>query len=116
MKDSQKVGLTVAGLAVLALYLLNKKGLLHEAVTTTIGGVTVTPQNTILPDPVTGAPQFDSTIAATVPEQEAFAIAPIDSNGNITFTPSNPKGCTCPIGYILWHDAGSGRYECLPTS
>jgi hypothetical protein len=115
MTNGQKLGIGLAALGAILLALLHRKGLLHESVSIKVGGVPISPQGTIPPDPITGAPQFDSTIPATVPEQEAFAIPPIDGNGNVTFDVTNPKGASCPIGYQLWKDAASGRYECLPS-
>ncbi len=111
MTHGQKFGLLLAGLAAILLWLLNRKGLLHESVVSKI----ITPQGTVLSDPLTGAPQFDHRIAATIPVNEEFAIAPIDGNGNVTFELKVPQRASCPQGYRLWHDAASpGRYECIP--
>lgn len=111
MTDGQKLGLGLSALAAFLLWLLNRNGLLHEAVTAKI----ITPQGTVLSDPVTGAPQFDHTIASTIPVNEEFAIAPIDGNGNVTFDLKVPQRASCPRGYQLWRDVATGRYECIPN-
>ena len=109
-------GLILAALALLLLWLFSKKGLLHESVTHTVGGVTVTPSNTITPDPATGYPRYDTRFPETVPEAEAFAIAPIDVNGRITEHPSSPSRCTCPVGYDKWVNSADSSVWCLPTA
>jgi len=109
--DGQKLGIGLTGLAALLLWLLNRKGLLHEAVTAKI----ITPQGTILSDPVTGAPQFDSTVQATVPVNEEFAVPPIDGDGKVTYAVRIPTKASCPSGYVLWKDAATGHYECIPS-
>lgn len=111
MTDGQKLGLGLTGVAVFLLWLLNRKGLLHESVTAKI----ITSQGTVLSDPVTGAPQFDHTVPSTVPPNEEFAIAPIDGDGTVTFNIRQPRKASCPSGYQLWKDAASGRYECIPS-
>lgn len=110
MTHGQRFGLILAGLAALLLWLLNRKGLLHEAVSANI----ITPQGTVLSDPLTGAPQFDHRVASTIPLNEEFAIAPIDGNGNVTFELKVPQRATCPEGYQMWKDVATGRYECIP--
>jgi hypothetical protein len=110
MTDEQKFGTLVAGAAVFLLWLLNRKGLLHESVSAKI----ITPQGTILSDPATGAPQFDHRVAATIPPNEEFAVAPIDGDGAVTWSLRIPQRASCPTGYRLWRDAANGRYECIP--
>ena len=110
MTSGQKFGLALAGLAALILWLLNRKGLLHESVSARI----ITPQGTILSDPLTGAPQFDSRVAVTVPANEEFAIPPIDGNGVVTFDLKIPQRASCPTGYQLWKNVATGSYECIP--
>src|SRR5947209_5452613 len=105
MKRESIFGLVIAGLAGLILWLLNRKGLLHESVSSKLGGVTVTTGNTITPDPATGFPQYDTSQPSTVPAAEAFAVKPIDISGpagpggNVTQFPTNPLTATCPVGY-----------------
>lgn len=100
----------LGGFALLLAYLLkNAKSLLHEQVTSSI----ITPQGTITPDPLTGAPRFDSTIAATIPANFDSAVAPIAPNGVVTPYPNDPTGATCPAGHLLWKDEATGAYWCL---
>lgn len=85
------------------LWLLTKgQNILHESVTTKF----------VSPDPVTGAPMFDPR-TGDVPANEEAAIPPICGPGPATYTPINPKACTCPAGYQLWKNAAAG-YECIP--
>ena len=116
MSGNEKFGLGMAALAALILYLLQKKGLLHESVTSTIGGVPITSSNTIPPDPATGFPMFDQNVAASIPAGEEFAVMPIASDGTLTWNPSNPKAASCPMGYRMWKNATDGSYECIPFS
>jgi len=113
MKRENIFGLALAAIALFLLWLMNKKGLLHESVSAKIGGATVTTAGTILPDEF-GFPVYDTRYPSTVPETEAFAIAPIDTNGNITQFPKNPRGCTCPIGFSKWRNAADSSLWCLP--
>jgi hypothetical protein len=116
MTEHEKFGLGMAALAALILYLLNRNGLLHESVTSTIiGGLPVTSAGTIQPDPVTGAPMFDQNVGTSIPANEAFAVPPIDWDGKVTFNPTQPKRATCPTGYTLWKNATDGSYECIAT-
>lgn len=102
----------LAGFGALLAYLLkNSSSLLHESVSSSI----VTGAGTVTPDPATGVPQYDTSIASTIPEAEAFAIKPIASDGTLTQYPANPKGASCPIGYQLWHNAHDNSYWCLPV-
>jgi hypothetical protein len=110
MTEQHKFGLGMAALAALILYLLQKKGLLHESVSSTI----LSGSGTVLQDPVTGGPQFDQSIAASIPANEAFAVKPIAADGTVTWNPSDPRRATCPMGYTLWHNATDGSYECIP--
>lgn len=103
-------GLILAAIAVLVLWLLNKKGLLHESVTAGI----ITPQGTITSS-VEGYPQFDATNTATYdPQKYALSVAPIDTNGQITNQPRNRTGATCPIGYSKWVDVVDNSIWCMP--
>jgi|SRR2546429_3212818 len=115
MKRQGIFGLVIAALAVAILYLLNKKGMLHESVTSTIGGVTSSGLGTILPDPQTGFPVYDTRYPSTVPPEEAYAIPPLDTDGNATQFPKNALGCTCPIGFVKWKNAADGSVWCLPV-
>lgn len=83
-------------------------GLLHESVTSRL----VASGAKSLTDPLTGAPSFDAT---NVPDNEEAAFAPIDSNGSVTFHPSNPRGASCPTGSTLWKNNITGGYECIPS-
>lgn len=112
MKRESIFGLILAAIAIALFYLFNKKGLLHEGVSSSI----ITAQGTVIPDMVTGFPQYDTRIPATVPEAEAFALKPLDSLGNATQFPANPMKATCPIGYSKWNNAADGSTWCLPNS
>lgn len=99
-------------IALLLLYFLNKKGLLHESVSTNI----LTPDGTTTQDPVTGYPQYDTNVAQTVPSQIAQAVAPIYTpTGEITSHPPDPTQISCPIGTSPWHNVTDDSYWCLPT-
>jgi hypothetical protein len=110
-KQQETTGyLILAIFGAILLWLLTRgKSILHESVQSAI----LTPQGTVTPDPVTGAPQFDPRI--DVPANEEYAIAPICGPGPATFNPVNPKACSCPSGYVLWKNVGSGGYECIPS-
>lgn len=114
MKREHIFAAVLAAIAIALLYLLNKSGLLHEAVSHKIGGTTVSAAGTIQPDPVTGYPVYDTTQPQTVPETEAFAVAPIDITGKITQFPANPFSATCPIGYRKWKNVADNSIWCLP--
>lgn len=104
--------LILGGLGLLLLWLLSKgNSLLHESVSSSI----LTPYGTVTSDPVTGAPQYDPSIAASIPQNEEAAIPPICGPGAATFTPSNPKACSCPQGYTLWKNVRAMIYECIPS-
>jgi hypothetical protein len=105
-KQQETTGyIIIAIFAGILFWLLSKgKNFLHESVTTEF----------LPPDPVTGAPMFNP--AVDVPPGEEFAIPPICGPGAASFTPANPKACTCPSGYTLWKNAGNGNYECIPVN
>jgi len=70
----------------------------------------------IPPDPITGCPQWDSTIPASFPSAQS-AVVPIGSvTEGATAYPANPKIASCPQGYALWKDRATGAYSCLFTS
>lgn len=102
----------IAGLIALLLYLLSKgNSLLHETVSASI----VTGAGTITSDLVTGAPQYDTRIPSTVPEQEAFAVPPINADGSLNPHPANPATLApAPVGYTLWHNVADNSYWYLP--
>lgn len=119
MKKEEKNVLMGGALAALALglmYLLSKGGLLHASVSADL--LQPVPGTNVLPaDKLTGAPQYDSRSPATVPESEAFAIAPIDGplgQGQVTSSLIDPTRATCPLNYVLWKNAADGKYWCLP--
>ena len=111
MKREHVFGLGLAILAAFILYLLSKSGLLHESVTSAI----ITPQSTVTSDPQTGYPQYDTRVGSTIPEQEAFAEPPLDTNGMATQFPKDILNCTCPIGYRKWRNVADGGIWCLPN-
>lgn len=110
-KQQQDTGaFIIAALIALLLYLLSKGNpFLHESVSAGI----VTGANTILPDPTTGAPQFDTRIPASVPANVGTAVPPIDSSGALNWNPSDPRTASCPGGYTLWRNVTDGTYQCL---
>ncbi len=105
-------GLILAAIAIAIFYFLNKKGLLHESVSSAI----ITAQGTVIPDITTGFPQYDTRTPSTVPLTEQFALKPLDSFGNATEFPKDPTRATCPIGYSKWHNAADGSTWCLPDT
>jgi len=104
------LGYALVAVALFILWYLNKNGLLHESVVSSI----VTPTGTVTSDPATGYPQFDPNTPSTVPANIAQAVAPIDKNGVITTAPADPTSITCPLGYTPWHNAADGTYWCMP--
>lgn len=107
MTKNREYGLFIAIVAAVLLWILSKKGYLHEAVSAAV----------LFPSqPGTGFPQYDTRNVSTVPEQEAFAIKPIASGGSITEHPADPSGITCPVGYTPWHNVADDSYWCLPVS
>lgn len=107
MNQNREYGLFIAVVAAVLLWLLHKKGYLHEAVSAAI----------LFPSqPGTGFPQYDTRNASTVPENEAFAIKPIDSLGKVTEHPGDPSKITCPVGYKQWHNVADDSYWCLPEA
>lgn len=105
------LGYALVAVALFILYWLNKNGLLHESVTSSI----VTAAGTVTSDPATGFPQFDPNVASTIPANISAAVAPIDINGVVTNTPADPSKCSCPIGTSQWHNAADNTYWCVPT-
>lgn len=114
MKREHIFAAILAAIAIALFYLFNKRGLLHESVSTTIGNVRISGAGTIASDPVTGFPVYDTRVSETIPESEAFAIPPLDSFGKATNFPTNPMNCTCPIGYSKWKNAADNSIWCLP--
>lgn len=111
-KKQQTFGIALAAGAAFLLWLLSKKGLLHESVTSQI----VTGQGTITSDPATGAPNFSTADTRTYnPAQYAAAIPPISGPGPATQYPSNPQAASCPEGYQLWHNVDDNSYWCMPV-
>ncbi len=109
-RTEHNTSVVVLVLVAIILYLLSKANLLHESVTSGI----VTPQGTVTPDPVTGAPRFSPSNPATLPANYPVnVVAPIDGLGNITTNPADPRKATCPAGYQLWQNADSGAYWCI---
>lgn len=116
MADKQQTTgwVLLAGFAALLAYLLkNSSSLLHESVTAGI----VTPQNTVKSDPMTGLPQYDSRIPATVPANEEFAQAPLNTaTGTGDNHPASAALAVCPIGYQLYKNAADGSLWCIPQA
>jgi len=112
LKRESIFGIILAAIALALFYLFNKKGLLHESVSSKI----ITGAGTVVSAASTGFPQYDTRVPATVPETEAFAIAPIDSHGNVTQFPADPLSSTCPVGYSKWHNIADGSTWCLPNT
>lgn len=114
MKREQHLGMWLTAGAALLLYYLSKNGLLHQSVTSSI----LTPDRTsTVPDPLTGAPQFDMGNAFTVPPGFSSAVPPIDaSTGIATTSPGDPTKCSCPQGYSLWHNVNPDTYWCIPIA
>lgn len=114
MKREQHLGIWLTAGAALLLYYLSKNGLLHQSVTSSI--LTSDGTSTV-PDPITGAPQFDMGNSATVPKGFESAVPPIDaSTGIATTSPADPTRCSCPQGYSLWHNANPDTYWCIPVA
>jgi hypothetical protein len=105
------LGYALVFAALLALWYLNKKGLLHESVSSSI----VTPDGTVLSDPKTGFPQYDSSDPQTFPPNLDKAVAPINGDGSVSAYPADPTTCSCPIGLSAWHDVKDNAYWCIPT-
>jgi len=93
----------IALFGILAAWLLSKgKNLfVHESVTVT------------LPDPVTGAPTYDSSLVQSIPQGQPVEPLGTPQEG-ATNHPANPAGATCPLGYTLWYDSNTGNYWCFP--
>jgi hypothetical protein len=111
MTGDQKLGIGIAALAAWLLYYLNSKGLLHESVSSII-----TPQGTIIADPITGAPQYDASNTATIPPGVGLGVAPLDAMGHPTPNPADPTRCSCPSGFTLWHNISPDSYWCIPDA
>lgn len=105
------LGYGLVAIALFLLWWLNKNGLLHETVSSRI----VTSSGTVVADPLTGFPQFDTNVPSTVPANIAEAVAPIDEHGVITNSPANPTKCSCPLGTSQWRNAADSTYWCVPT-
>jgi hypothetical protein len=105
------LGYALVAIALFILWWLNKQGLLHESVSSSI----VSAAGTVVADPVTGFPQFDPRVPSTVPTNIADAVAPIDVHGTITNSPANPALSSCPIGTSHYHNVADDTYWCVPV-
>lgn len=103
MKQEQIFGIALVSGAGILLYLLNKKGLLHESVSSRI----------VPSQEGTGYPQFDSRDPSTIPSSISNSVYPLDNQGNATPNPKDPTKASCPSGFLLWHDIADDSYVCL---
>ena len=105
------LGYALVAAALFILWWLNKQGLLHESVSSSI----VTAAGTVTSDPLTGFPQYDPRVPATIPTNIDKAVFPIAADGTISPNPSDPTRCSCPTGTTPWHNAADDSYWCVPT-
>ena len=91
----------IAAFVALLLWILGKHTTLASGVQTGANVFLTTP------DPATGAPQFDSSRAETIPAGQGIP-ALTDPGSGALIVP--------PAGYTLWHDIAKGGYFYFPVA